>query len=145
LSAQAFDIFLQARHKIEFFESAIDVLTELRRDYLLVAVTNGNASPARLGLNHLFAFTVSSEELAHPKPHPEPFEAALRHAQCRPEQAIHIGDHVDHDIRGAQAAGMRTIWINRAGEIWPGDDVPDADVQHLAQLPDAVRSIERRF
>jgi putative hydrolase of the HAD superfamily len=145
LSAQAFEIFMQARHEIKFFESAIDVLTQLHRDYLLVAVTNGNASPARLGLNHLFAFTVSSEELARPKPHPEPFQAALRHAQCSAAQAIHIGDHVEHDIRGAKAAGMRTIWINRAGEIWPGEDDPDADIQQLAQLPDAVRAIEEGF
>ncbi|MET0380081.1 MAG: HAD-IA family hydrolase [Spongiibacteraceae bacterium] len=142
LSAQAFEIFMQARHDIHFFDAALDVLAELRRDYLLGAITNGNASPSRLGLDHLFAFTITSEELSHPKPHAIPFQAALQRARCDARQAIHIGDHVDHDMRGATAAGMFTIWINRAGEMWPGNDLPNADIQHLAQLPDAVRAIE---
>src|SRR5690606_8617148 len=141
LSARAFDIFVAARHEIEFFESALDVLEILRRDYLLAAVTNGNASPARLGLDNVFAFTVNAEDLPHSKPHAAPFEAALARAQCAAHEAIHIGDHVDHDIRGAMAIGMHAIWINRAGAPWAGEDVPDAEVRHLAQLPDAVAAI----
>ena len=143
LSAQAFEIFMQARHDIHFFDAALEVLAELRRSYVLGAITNGNASPSRLGLDHLFAFTISGEELSHPKPHAVPFQAALQRAQCSAAQAIHIGDHTDHDVRGARAAGMHAIWINRAGAVWPGEDLPDADVQHLAQLPDAVRAIEK--
>lgn len=141
LSAQAFDIFIAARHDIEFFESALEVLQQLQGDYVLAAITNGNASPSRLGLDELFAFTVNSEDLPHPKPHAAPFEAALVRAQCAPAESIHIGDHIDHDIRGAKAVGMRTIWINRAGAVWPGEDVPDAEVRHLAQLPNAVAAI----
>lgn len=142
LSARAFEIFMQARHDIHFFDAALEVLAELRRSYVLGAITNGNASPSRLGLDHLFSFTITGEEMSHPKPHAVPFQAALNRVQCSAAQAIHIGDHVDHDIRGAKAAGMFAIWINRAGEMWPGEDLPDADVQHLAQLPDAVRAIE---
>ncbi len=141
LSAQAFEVFIAARHDVKFFDSAHDVLQRLRGEYLLAAVTNGNASPSRLGLDDVFAFTVSSEDLPHPKPHGAPFEAALTRARCTAAQAIHIGDHIDHDIRGAKAIGMRTIWINRAGSVWPGEDLPDAEVRHLAQLPDVVAAI----
>lgn len=141
LSAQAFEIFLQARHDVSFFEAALDVLGELRRDYLLAAITNGNASPARLGLDHLFAFTISAETLPHPKPHRMPFAAALARARCAAGAAIHIGDHVEHDMRGARAAGLHTIWVNRAAAPWPGADPPDAQIRHLAQLPDTVRKL----
>lgn len=144
-STQAFEVFMHARHDVNFFESAIEVLTQLQKHFVLAAITNGNASPARLGLDHLFAFTITAENLAQPKPHPEPFLTALQQAQCEPAQAIHIGDHVDHDIRGAMQAGMFAIWVNRENTAWPGDDVPSAMIRHLAELPDAVRSIAGDF
>jgi putative hydrolase of the HAD superfamily len=141
LAQQAFEVFVQARHDVCFFDDALDVLGALRRDYLLAAITNGNASPARLGLDHLFAFTISAELLDRPKPHADPFEAALLRANCSAGEAIHIGDHVEHDVLGAMQAGMHTIWVNRHGDDWPATQKPDATIRHLAELPDAVRRI----
>ena len=160
LSQQAFEVFMRARHDVNFFESALDVLTQLKKSFVLAAITNGNASPSRLGLDHLFAFTITSENLARPKPHPEPFLAALQQSQCAPAQAIHIGDHVDHDIRGAMQAGLFAIWVNRENAEWPrtdgprtdgpgtdgpGADMPSAVIRHLSELPDAVRAIAGDF
>jgi FMN hydrolase / 5-amino-6-(5-phospho-D-ribitylamino)uracil phosphatase len=145
LSQQAFEVFMRARHDVNFFESAIEVLTQLQKQFVLAAITNGNASPSRLGLDHLFAFTITAEKLSQPKPHPEPFLAALHQAQCKPAQAIHIGDHADHDIRGAMQAGLFAIWVNRENAVWLGDDIPNAIIRHLAELPDAVRSIAGTF
>ena len=144
LAQSAFDVFVQARHEVNFFEDALDVLTGLHQHYLIGAITNGNASPTRLGLDHLFAFTISAEQLQRPKPHADPFEAALAHAQCHPHEAVHIGDHVEHDVLGAMTAGMHTIWVNRTQEEWPAAEKPDAIVRHLAELPDAVRSIAEK-
>lgn len=145
LSQQAFEVFLRARHDVTFFDSALTVLAELHAQYLLAAITNGNASPTRLGLDRWFAFTINAETLAHPKPHATPFLEALQRAQCEPAQAIHIGDHIDHDIRGALAAGMHAIWVNPNGETWPGADAPSASVRHLAELPDVVRAIGEKL
>lgn len=141
LSQQAFEVFVRARHEVTYFDSALTVLDELHAHYMLAAITNGNASPARLGLDRWFAFTISAEALAQPKPHAAPFQVALQRAECEPAQAIHIGDHIDHDIRGAQAVGMHAIWVNTRGETWPGTNAPSATVRHLAELPDAVRTI----
>jgi FMN phosphatase YigB (HAD superfamily) len=30
------------------------------------------------------------------------------------------------DIRGARAAGLHVIWMNRAEAVWAGDDAPIA-------------------
>jgi len=149
LAQQAFDVFVQARHDVHFFDDALDVLTQLQRHYLIGAITNGNASPTRLGLDHLFAFTISAEQLQRPKPHADPFEAALARAQCHAHEAVHIGDHIEHDVLGAIAAGLHTIWVNRTEEDWPETAMPDtarpdAIVRHLAELPDAVRSIAEK-
>lgn len=141
LSRSAFDVFLEARHGVAFFDGTERVLTELGRDYRLGAITNGNVEVARLGLDRHFAVAINAERLARAKPHPEPFLAALEQAGCGAAASIHIGDHIDHDIRGAQAVGMHTIWMNRTGEPWPEGPPPSAEIRHLTELPAAVRRV----
>jgi putative hydrolase of the HAD superfamily len=95
----------------------------------------------RLGLNRYFSLAINAEHLPRAKPHPEPFLAALQQADCAPAHCIHIGDHVEHDMRGAQRLGIHTIWLNRTREPWPDDSRPSAEIQHLGELPDAVNRI----
>ena len=51
-----------------------------------------------------------------------------------------VGDDLEGDIAGAQAAGMRTVLV-RTGKFRPDDldhasTVPDGIVSSIAQLPD---------
>jgi putative hydrolase of the HAD superfamily len=141
LVEKAFATFLHARHDIELFDDAEQILLELKRDYALGAITNGNIDVSRLGLDRYFSFAVNAEQLARAKPHPEPFLQALAIANCAAHECIHIGDDIENDVRGAQRLGMHTIWINRQQQLWPGDTPPSQQVQHLAALPNAVRNI----
>mgnify|MGYP003344344753 FL=1 len=36
----------------------------------------------------------------------------------------HVGDDIELDVRGARAAGLHVIWMNRTDAEWRGDDVP---------------------
>lgn len=141
LIESAFQIFLQARHEVELFEAAEAVLEELQRDYTLAAITNGNFDIALVGLDRYFAFAVNAERLARAKPHPEPFEEALRISGYSSDQCIHIGDDIENDVRGAQRMGFATIWINMDEKEWPGGEPPSRQIRHLEELPDAVREI----
>ena len=47
----AFDVFYQARQKVNLFSDVIPVLTSLKKDYTLVALTNGNAHISKTGLS----------------------------------------------------------------------------------------------
>ena len=51
------------------------------------------------------------------------------------EYAVHIGDHPNDDVQGAQAAGLRAIWYNPQGKAWPVERAPDAEIRSLAELP----------
>jgi FMN phosphatase YigB (HAD superfamily) len=31
-------------------------------------------------------------------------------------ETVHVGNHFEHDVRGALNAGMRAVWIDRAAE-----------------------------
>lgn len=145
LTDAAFRVFLQARHEVELFADAETVLQQLQRDYTLAAITNGNFDIATAGLDRYFAFAVNAEHLPRGKPHPEPFEEALRLSGCAAQQCIHIGDDIENDVRGAQRMGFATIWINMDGKAWPGGEPPSKQVRHLAELPNAVRAIALRI
>ncbi len=59
LAAEAFQLFLAERHKVSFFDDALDVLERLALRHTLGALTNGNADIARLGLDRFFRFAFS--------------------------------------------------------------------------------------
>ncbi len=45
------------------------------------------------------------------KPHEEHFHACLRELQLDPDRVAHVGDSLHHDIAGANAAGIPSIFI----------------------------------
>jgi HAD superfamily hydrolase (TIGR01458 family) len=74
------------------------------------------------------------------KPSPEYFAAALEALDADSELTWMVGDDLEGDIAGGQAAGMRTVLV-RTGKFRP-DDLehtrvsPDGIVSSIAQLPD---------
>lgn len=47
--------------------------------------------------------------------------------------AVMVGDSLARDIVGAHRAGLKGIWLNRAGEAGDAAIVPEA---HIASLPE---------
>ena len=54
LAAEAFAIFIEARHDIEPFADVAQCLEQLSRSYVLGVLTNGNADVFRLSLGKYF-------------------------------------------------------------------------------------------
>lgn len=143
LSREGFEVFIEARHEVELFNETEDCLRALAGQYTLGVLTNGNADIHRIGLGHFFSFAFSAEQLNSAKPAPDMFKAALDAGNALPHEMIHVGDHIDHDISGAQNIGAATIWINAKAEVWPGKKQPDAQVRHIGEVPAAVSELER--
>jgi putative hydrolase of the HAD superfamily len=135
LAELGFQVFLAARHQVQLFPEVHPTLERLAMRYTLGVITNGNADVRRLGLADYFRFALCAEELGIGKPDPHPFQTALQHAGVEAEQAVHIGDHPGDDIAGAHAAGLRAIWFNPQGKPWEGEQLPDAQIRSLAELP----------
>lgn len=135
LAERAFDVFLEARHAIDLFPDVHPTLEQLANSYRLGVLTNGNADVRRLGLADYFQFTLCAEDLGIGKPDPRPFQEALMRAGVAAEHAVHVGDHPEDDIGGAQRAGVRAIWFNPAGKTWQHEGRPDAEIRSLAELP----------
>lgn len=139
LAEGGFQVFLAARHEVDFFPDVHATLEHLANQFILGVITNGNADVQRLGLADYFRFAVSAEQVGIGKPASEPFAAALAHAGVEAAQAAHIGDHPGDDIAGAIAAGFRAIWFNPQGNAWGEAARPHAEVSSLAELPDLLR------
>ncbi len=135
-------MFLARRHEVVLYEEALGVLQGLARHYTLGALTNGNADIYKTDAGEYFDFAFLAEEVGARKPAPDMFHAALERSGARPEEVVHVGDNPEHDIRGAQALGMRTVWMNSQGEEWPGGEPADRDIDNLLQLPEAIESLE---
>jgi putative hydrolase of the HAD superfamily len=54
---------------------------------------------------------------------------------------VHVGDGLETDIAGAQAVGMKAVWINRAGIPLPDGYTPDAELPSLAGLDALVTKL----
>ncbi len=131
----AFDVFYQARQKVNFFPDVLPVLTELKQQYCLVALTNGNAHISKTGLQDYFDFQISAADVQQAKPHPAMFYQAMRQTGVSAEKTLHVGDHPVHDIRGARNAGVDAVWINRFNQTWSTDEVsPEQQFMDLYQF-----------
>jgi putative hydrolase of the HAD superfamily len=73
------------------------------------------------------------------KPAPEPFVEVLRRLQVHPSQAVMVGDDPVNDVKGAQALGIRTIFLARAGR--PHCDSADAVVRMLSEVPSVAAAL----
>lgn len=141
LGEQAFDVFIKARQQVVFFEHAREMLAELKENgFLLGALSNGNADIHHVGLADLIDFQFKADDVGQMKPHPLMFEQMLSHTSLRPEQVIHVGDNPEHDVQGADAVGIWTIWVNLDGE----GNCPSAteEVSSLDEICGKVRKIE---
>jgi putative hydrolase of the HAD superfamily len=109
----------------------------------LVVVSNWDVSLHealdRTGLAPLVDGAISSAEARAAKPDPAIFTRALALAGAPGEPvaagaAVHAGDSVEHDVAGAQAAGIRPILVARDGAAPPAGVPAIADLSALPAL-----------
>jgi HAD superfamily hydrolase (TIGR01549 family) len=141
---RAFEIFHEARHEVMLFNNVEATLAALAQHYKLGVITNGNAQIARLGLAHHFAFAISAEGINISKPDRRVFEHALQLGEAAAAETVHVGDQPKDDVEGAQQAGIRTIWINRAQVAWSGSVPPDAEIHDIEAVIAAVARLEQQ-
>ena len=81
------------------------------------------------GILQYIDLVIASAEEGVAKPDKRIFELALNRSNCKPGDAVMIGDRIDNDIVPAKRMGMHTIWIKQGyGQYWDiTDEVEKAD------------------
>lgn len=135
LAQIGFAVFMKARHQLELNPQTLPLLRELSSDYQLVALSNGNADIARLGLMPPFKHLVNAQNTGYAKPDVRIFQIALSCAGVMAEDAVHIGDHPLEDVQAARDAEMHAIWFNPEHANWSEATEPPLQVQSLDEIP----------
>jgi HAD superfamily hydrolase (TIGR01549 family) len=122
------------------YSDVVDVLAGLGASgYRLGVVSNWPATLEttleRVGLRKHFLVIVASAVVGYAKPHPQIFRIAAGRLGSDPQGALFVGDSVEHDVVGANAAGMDVVLLDRAGR--PHSHEPR--IQSLSELPELLK------
>jgi putative hydrolase of the HAD superfamily len=104
----------------ELYPDVLPVLTRLRsRGAVLGLITNYDtrvfAVLDALGLRGLLSAVVVPAHVGAAKPDGAIFAAALSRLGADAADALHVGDDLDDDYRGATAAGLQAVLLDRQG------------------------------
>ncbi len=101
---------------ITIFPGVLEAMREVKaRGVNTGLVTSKNQQGALrglrlVGLHELIDVMVCADDVANPKPHPEPVERAVRLLGADPETTVYIGDSI-HDMKSGRAAGVKTAAV----------------------------------
>jgi putative hydrolase of the HAD superfamily len=102
------------------FPDTLPVLKRLKEEKKIVGVVSNwdhrlFGICEGLGLGPYLDFILASAVVGAAKPSPRIFQEALRRAEIPPEAALHVGDSLEDDVRGARSVGIRVIFLDRKG------------------------------
>jgi FMN hydrolase / 5-amino-6-(5-phospho-D-ribitylamino)uracil phosphatase len=127
--------FFAARNAVTPYDDVLPGLLKLRQHVQLGTISNGNADLEVIGLAHHFKVSLAAAHFGAAKPAPDIFRAACQALGVAPHDAVYVGDDLALDVAGAQAAGLRAVWMNRRGAALPaGAPQPDAICATLDEL-----------
>jgi putative hydrolase of the HAD superfamily len=142
--AAAYDRY--RREHFVLWDGVRELLTDLRnRGSRLGLLTNGFTETHQekielLGLRPYFDTIIISDEVGMIKPDPNVFLLTCKRLSVDPQRTTMVGDRFDKDVAGAQAVGMKTLWVNVRGELPHNDHVvPDVTVGSFPEADAALR------
>lgn len=162
LATQAFETFIELRQQVNCFAGVEEMLEELAKNYMLGALTNGNANLKKIPIGRHFDFSISAESLNASKPDQKIFNAALEQASLlngsmvRSNQVVHVGDDLHTDVGGAKQAGFYAVWLRPVKPDEMKDNLedggeetttaatitPHATIDSITALPEALSGIQ---
>lgn len=148
LAQQLSDAWADARAKnLRHMPGALDLLEQFKGKYKLGLLTNGSPSLQRrkIELSRLESFfdaIAISGEVRIGKPKPGIFDWLCEQAGVPKEEALMVGNSLGRDIKGAQNAGMRNVWIEVPGAYGGDPKAIQADftIHALLEIPALLRT-----
>jgi pyrophosphatase PpaX len=132
---------------VRCYDDVMETVRALRCSGYELAVVTSKAewlayrALALVGLATMMETVVGLDASPRHKPDPEPVRVALRRLDCRPEEALFVGDSV-HDVLAGNAAGVVTVaatWgaFSRS-DLEPGR--PSHWLERISDLPKLVQT-----
>jgi putative hydrolase of the HAD superfamily len=116
--------------------------------YRVALISNTGMTPGRLfrrylaqqGILDFFHVLTFSDEVKLCKPSTEMFHMTLQELGTTPDKTVHLGDHIQNDVLGANRAGMTSVLLGTAeGQEKVAD--PYLQVLTLGEFPKALETL----
>jgi putative hydrolase of the HAD superfamily len=139
--------FASGEHRPPLFPDVHPCLEALETEGVLLGLVSNSRSEAacrahlgRLGIQRYFPVVVSSGTEGVRKPDAEIFRRGVRRVGVEPREALYVGDLPFTDARGAEAAGLHGLWLDRHGR---GSERDPPAVSSLTEVPHRRRQFDR--
>jgi len=110
------------------YEDVLPTLDQLASDGVKLGIISNWDDRLRPLLNALrvdkyFEVILVSCESGFTKPSPVMFNLAAEKLGLAPERVLHVGDNLEMDVRAAQAAGMKGLWLRRGKTLTSNGEI----------------------
>ena len=129
------------------FPDTVAALRQLKQRFKLGILSNidddlFSATALQLGIE--FDHVVAASQARAYKPSLDIFRLAQKKIGVPPQQWLHAGQSIYHDVIPAQSLGIASVWVNRpsplpnSGAAKPAQGKPDVEVSGLKELADLI-------
>jgi putative hydrolase of the HAD superfamily len=140
LASRLTEEFITCRMRyVKPYDDTVPCLRLLSKQYSLALITNGTPNLQydkidSAGIRGYFSHIIVAGELGYGKPDRRIFEYMLSRLKVEVNEVWMVGNNLAKDIAGAQALGMKAVWVNRNGVPGDGVIVPDMEIASLNEL-----------
>ena len=124
------------------FPEVRSALEELRRrGWKLAILSNTDADFIAASQVHIgvpFDEVVVSQEIGSYKPRHKHWEEFFARTRAPRQGHVHVAASRFHDIEPSAELGLRSVWINRAGETSTDEVRPTRELPDLVELPETL-------
>jgi len=136
--AETFPTLRCRRHVV--YDDVHPALEHFKQSHRLALLTNGASDLQRekiagAAIAPYFEEILVAGDIGVAKPHARMFTTMLARLGIEPHEAVMIGDSQSKDVQGAQAVGIKAIWLNRDNTPRRDPITPDLEVKNLEEIP----------
>ncbi|WP_375751902.1 5-amino-6-(5-phospho-D-ribitylamino)uracil phosphatase YigB [Vibrio sp. HN007] len=129
---------LWLRNQVDIPDITHTVMEQLAEKYPLIAITNGNVDPNKIGIGGYFKKVYKAGPDGRSKPFSDMFDSSANYLNLPRENILHVGDHLRTDVMGAKVSGFQACWSNYTDKSIKNAPkariLPDIEINQLEAL-----------
>ena len=139
--------FNESWHRLIPWNDSLSGLAELKNNFLISALSNGNLSIlVKLSKNSKIPWDsiLSTEFFGTYKPDPKVYLGAINLLESKPEESMMVASHA-YDLDGASNIGLKTCYVHRPNEFGTGIGEDYGDLSRFDIVVESFEEIYKKI
>jgi len=135
MANEALNYFVEQRSDFSVPDEVHQLLSELKKRWPLLAISNGNVDTKAIELDGYFShiYHAGNNGLKQ-KPSRDMFNTACQQLSLQPKQLLHVGDCGRNDVYGAVKSGCQAVWLSCYQVGKPLSVLPTIELSNICEL-----------